>query len=213
MSHSLLAPHLNTRAKIRVTRNRPSNPLLNGYLLGLSDQLALVHAFDDFEPDGYTIVRTVDVVDVRCGPYERHWDRMLAGEGLLAGLDEAPALPLADMRATLRAIQRRALPLIVECEAEDSTLEDFYIGAIVEVGETTLRFDHFDGLGVWTLEPDSIELAEITTLQLATPYMQRFWRYLAPRGTPRAGDLAERAAAVRQAIENARRAIEPPTES
>ena len=212
MSFARLQPHLNTRAKILVSRNRPSNPRISGYLLGLSEELALLHAFDDFEPDGYTIVRTADVVDVRSGPYERHWDRMLAGEGLLGGLDEAPALSLTDMRATLRAIQALELPLIVQCEDADSAIEDFYIGEIVGVEDTTLRFDHFDALGAWTLEPDAIELDEITMLQLATPYMRRFWRYLAPRGTPRAGDLATRAAAIREAIENARRAIEPASE-
>ena len=44
-----------------------------------------------------------------------------------------------------------------------------------------------DALGVWEPEPDPIPLAEITMLQLETPYLKRFWRYLsgpAPAATP-----------------------------
>ncbi|MEL6344401.1 MAG: hypothetical protein AAFV53_14885, partial [Myxococcota bacterium] len=67
MPAELLRAHLHRRAKILMARTRPANPSLNGYVVGLSEALVMVHAFHDFLPDGYSVVRTDDVADVRSG--------------------------------------------------------------------------------------------------------------------------------------------------
>ncbi len=80
-----LLTHLGTGKSLRVETRCTSNETLNGFLLGLSEQLGLMHCFHDFMPDGFTVFRLTDVMSIRSNEYERHWDRMLAGEGLLDG--------------------------------------------------------------------------------------------------------------------------------
>jgi hypothetical protein len=172
-----LRQHVGSRKKVYIERSRPSCPRLNGYLVALSTTWGILHAFDDFEPDGYTIFRADDVLSVRSGHYERHWDRMLAAEGLLGGLDREIAVDLTDVRSAITSVGAAFGRMIIQCEDADSDLEDFYIGTVVLVDGDSLLFDYFDALGVWASEPAEIALDEITLLQVETPYLQRFWRY------------------------------------
>ena len=129
--HELLAPHVGTKQKICVERSFPSNPRLNGYLLALSADLGLMHCFDDFEPDGYTLFRLADVLEVCSDERERHWDRMLTAEGLLDGLNLTAEIDLSSLRAAIESIDRHYHRMIIECEMEGEDDEDFYIGTLV----------------------------------------------------------------------------------
>jgi hypothetical protein len=173
-----LQQFVGTGQKIQLERFSPSNPLLNGYLLDLSDELGLMHCFDDFEPDGYTVFRVAEVSKVRSGKYEQQWHRMLSGEGLLGGLDMAAPIDLTSMRTAVESIHQHFRRLIVECEERDEELEDFYIGTLVSIDDGELRFDHFDGLGQWSEVPATIQVDEITLVQFETPYIHQFWKYL-----------------------------------
>jgi hypothetical protein len=109
---------------------------------------------------------------------------MLAGEGKLGGLILPIQLDLSTMRAVIESIDRAYGRMIVECEDLEEDIEDFYIGTVPEVDDSTLVFDHFDGLGEWAQEPSRISLNEITVIQFAAPYIEGFWKYLhdpAPR--------------------------------
>jgi hypothetical protein len=179
-----LARHLGTGMKIRIERNRPSNPRLNGYLLGLSEHLGLMHCFHDFMPDGYTVFRVSDVEKVRCGKYDRQFHEILSGEGLLEGLKVPLNLDLTGVRTAIETISEQFGLMIVECEEQDEEEEDFYIGKVASVDDDRLRFFHFDALGMWRKRASSIPCDEITLLQFETPYIQIFSRYLknAPSG-------------------------------
>lgn len=175
---SEIKQHIATDQKVRISRSRPSQPNLNGYLLAASDELVLMHVFHDFMPDGYMVFRICDVENLRSGPYERLWDRMLAGEGLLGGLELQHTIDLSSMQCAITSIQQYFGRLIIECEDAAEDIEDFYIGCVVNVGDSVVAFDHFDGLGKWEEESAEIDLDEITLLQFQTPYIQRFWKYV-----------------------------------
>jgi hypothetical protein len=179
----LLGSHLGTGKKIRITRRQPSEPRLNGYLLGLSSELGLMHTFDDFEPDGYTVFRSADVLGVRCGPYEQWWDHMFLSERLLAGLNMPHRIELSNMRSAILSIAAHYDQMIIECEDPDEDVEDFYIGVVLKVGIRFLQFRHYDGLGYWAQKASSIPLDEITKVQFDTPYIRIFSKYTR-EGTP-----------------------------
>lgn len=181
-NYEKLKPHVNSRRKIRIERRRLSTPCLNGYLVGLSTCLGMMHCFDDFEPDGYTIFRLEDIESIRCSEYERHWDYMLREEGLLEGLDRHFSIQLSSMEAALSSSAQQAGMLIVECEDGEDDSEDFYIGNLVSVGEKSIRFDNFDALGNWDDRSEVIQTSEITIVQFETTYLKRFSKYL--RGMP-----------------------------
>jgi hypothetical protein len=172
--------HVGTRRKVRIERNTPSEPFLNGYVLAMDNGLILMHPFDDFEPDGYTVIRERDVVSVRSNEYERLWDRMLDGEGLLAGLDEAPGVDLSNMQAVIVSVAAQYRFVIIECEDEDEDehIQVFYLGELVEVAGDVVHFRCLDALAKWDTEIAAIPVAEITKVQFDTPYVRRFTKYI-----------------------------------
>jgi len=180
--HKELHKHIGTGKKIRVERNFPSNPYLNGYLLELSPSLGLMHCFHDFMPDGYTVFRVADVTECRSGKYERHWDKMLTSEGLLSGLKIDWNVDVSNMKTALEAISKQFQRMIIECEEQDEDDEDFYIGQISSTGESEVHFHHFDALGHWEEVPAAILYGEISLIQFETPYLKTFGKYLV--GTP-----------------------------
>lgn len=173
-----LKPHLNSRKKVRIERRRPSNPRLNGYLVGLSGRLGMMHCFDDFEPDGFTIFHLDDIEEVRSNEYERHWDHMLVAEGLLHGLDQVPPINLRSISTAAVSAAEQFGMLIVECEELDEDIQGFYIGKLVSADDDALAFDNFDALGCWNETTHRIEWNEITLIQVDSAYLKRFSRYL-----------------------------------
>jgi len=167
-----------TRKKVRLTRGFPSEPRHNGFVLAVGREWTLLQQFHDFSPEGYTVLRVQDITGVRSGEYERHWERMLAAEGLLDRISVPGDVPLDDIPEILKWLQRRCQNIIVECEDLEEDVEDFYIGQILSVDEEGVCFANFDGLGRWDKAPHAIPFGEITKVQFETPYVETFSRYL-----------------------------------
>ncbi len=171
--------YIGTGKKIRVERSIPCCPQLNGYLLDASKTLGLMHCFHDFMPDGFAVFRLADVTGVRSGKHERLWDRMLAGEGLLTALSNPPRVDLCNLKTTIDSIRNHYQGIIIESEDPDEDTEDFYIGSVLSTNGNEVRLQHFDALGVWKITPEVIPYNDITLIQFDTPYINRFWKYLA----------------------------------
>ena len=76
--------------------------------------------------------------------------------------------------------------MIIENEIPDEDDWDFYIGQVESQNETRIRFDHFDGLGKWDPEAAVIPFETISFIQVRTPYINTFRKYLDEykRGNP-----------------------------
>jgi hypothetical protein len=103
---------------------------------------------------------------------------MLAAEGLLERVEAPGYVPLDNVADLLADLQQRGQNIIVECEDPDEPVEDFSIGQILSVGEDSLCFANFDGLGRWDDAPHIIPFGEISKLQFETPYLQIFSKYV-----------------------------------
>lgn len=171
--------YIGTAKKIRVELSFPSTPQINGFLIEASETLGVMHCFHDFMPDGFTVFRIAEVTGVRSGKYERHWERMLNDEGLLTALASPPSLDLTNMKSAIDSIKSQYEGIIVECEDAEDESEDFYIGSVLSSNENDVTIRHFDGLGVWEDKPYTIPLDEVSLIQFDTPYINRFWKYLA----------------------------------
>lgn len=173
-----LRPFVGSRKKVRVARSIPSEPHHNGFVLGLDRDWVLLQQFHDFYPEGYVALRVADVITVRSGEYERQWERMFAGEGILNRVGIRYSVSLHDVQSLLKSLQQRGNNVIVECEDFREALTDFYIGRILLVEGGSLFFANFDALGKWDDRPRKIALDEITQVQFDTPYVNTFSKYL-----------------------------------
>lgn len=173
-----LQQHLGTGKKLRVETRCSCHESLNGFLLGLSEQLGLMHCFHDFMPDGYTVFRLTDVTSIRSNEHERHWERMLASEGLLDGLHQNIQVDLNSMLTAIETISHQFQMMSIEVEAPEDGCEEFYIGQAVSWDADMVQFEEFDALGQWESESSIITPDEIAFIQFDTPYIKTFRKYL-----------------------------------
>src|SRR5438874_11997143 len=103
------------KQKVRITRSVPSEPLHNGFVLGVGEQLVMLWQFHDFYPEGFTTLRLSDITEIQSGEHEQLWQRMLAGEGLLDQRPIAPSVDLDDTRSLLISLRHLGENVIVEC--------------------------------------------------------------------------------------------------
>lgn len=174
-----LAKLVGQSRKARLTRGYPGEPAHNGFVLGLGEELVLLHQFHDFYPEGYTALRVADIKRVRSGEHERFWERMFRGEGLMDRVGIPYEVPLDDFRSLLAALQRRGQHVIVECEdrraADD---DDFFIGRVVALDEEAVSILNFDPLGRWDEQPCIVLYRDVTKVQFDTPYINTITKYL-----------------------------------
>lgn len=179
-----LQAYAGTLKKVRITRSIPNDLTLNGFVLGVGREWVLLHQFHDFYPDGFALLRVKDVVEIRSGAYERHWERMLKKEGTMKQVPKRCEVPLQSTSSALNFLKTRRGNAIVECEDEKEAIEDFYIGRVLKVGKTLVDFANFDALGQWDKSAHKIQINEITKIQFDTPYARVFSKYLS--GSPAA---------------------------
>ena len=180
-----LAKRVSQPKKVHLTRGFPGDPIHNGFVLGLGNDLVLLHQFHDFYPEGYTVLRIADIKRVRSGEHERFWDRMIKGEGLMEQVGIAYEVPLDDFQSLLTALHGREQHVVVECEdRKTAEYDDFFIGRVVALDDDSVSLLTFDSLGSWNTEPSIIAFSDITQIQFDTPYIRSITKYLkeAPPG-------------------------------
>ncbi len=182
--HPDLLPHLATNQKIRVATDGSDEPF-SGYLLGLSDNLALLHTFTDFDPDGYTILRTDDIEEVRRSDTEAFWDKMLAAENLLSGLIRPPEINIDSMRDAIVSIASMYPQMLIHSITADAEgeWETFNLGVLVEAHDDLIEFHTYDALGEWEDKRRTIWYSNIYRVQFDTRYANTYWRHIQPRPT------------------------------
>lgn len=180
--YDIIQQYCESRDMVRIERPHPSCPHLHGYIIGLSEQLGVMWTFNDFHRDGLTIFRVLDVIGIRAEEHERFWNHMLQSEGLLAQMPSIDGVNLQSIQLALRDIQSRYGKMIVECESEDESIEDYYIGSIAHLGDDVMQFNNFNALGVWDSDSVDINYNEITLVKYMTPYLELIWRYI--EGSP-----------------------------
>ena len=173
-----LHAHLGQQKKVRIQSKLPNEAVGYGYVIGLSADWVLLRAFDDFNSEGYLIVRIAHIGEIRSGPLEEFWSRMLLAEGILKPQELDFKVSIENISAMLLDLRQRGRNVIIECEDLEEPSSDFYIGQILDMDHETVRFSNFDAMGEWDEEPSEILLHEITKVQIDTPYCLLLSKYV-----------------------------------
>ena len=171
-----LRKYVGRTQKVRLSRQTPCAPSLNGFILALGEVWLLLWQFHDFYPDGFTLIRVDGICECRCGKYEEFWTNMLQEEQIVHELPD-PKIDISSEQTILTCLQKTQENFIVESEDPDDDTEDFYLGRAVRIQKSGIKFASFDGLGKWGAKLHSIGYDEITRIQFDTPYANSFSRY------------------------------------
>ncbi len=125
-------------------------------------------------PDGFSVLRLADVVEVRSRGWERVVERALADEARLPEPDAIPALSLDGWPAVLADLQARGERVVVNCEEYD---DGFFLGPIVGLEEDGVEILPIDSAGKWEEDTWTVEYDGITCVSFGTRYIQVFSRH------------------------------------
>jgi len=174
---STLSQHVGSGRVVTIRTHVPLESV-HGYLLALSPELALLHAFNDFEPDGYLVISVGDIAELASGDREQFWERVVTGEGLLDGLALDASIDLTSFATALVSIAKRYSDLAIL-----TVDDDLFVGRLLGQDDKELQLHSVDHLGAWDGLPSRIAFDQIARIQFGTPYLRLFMKY-APAPPP-----------------------------
>ena len=170
----ILDSAIKERSVITIERPELPEPELLCIPISRSDELILVHAFYDFHPDGYRIVRVDDVYAIFREGSELFFERIFKGEGVYSRLKTPQGIDLTSWKEVLESLKGRYQYCIVECEAE----EEFLIGKVMEISDWEFTFWYFDAAGKWDEELDVVDYDELTSVGFDDCYTNTIVKYI-----------------------------------
>jgi hypothetical protein len=150
---------------------------LNGFILGVSDQLVLIQVVADFAFDGYAIIRKDQIDSVTCNKPEKFLKKVLKAEGEFAkeyGSDFE--LRLINWQTVFTDLKRLDYHVIIEREAFEDTYFD--IGPILRVLKRSVNIRYYDLTGLLEEGHTSIKYEDITIARFGNRYTSIFRKYL-----------------------------------
>lgn len=163
------------RALVSVRRATIDDFKIQGFVLGVSDDLFLLQYVYDFNLDGLMIMRTQDISEVTRSKTDEFQEGLLEAEELLSRVPFEFRIDLSSWPAAIAGMCEHFPLLIVERERLEEP--DMAIGRVLEIGTNELRLKYFTGAANWLDDPDTLRYSDITCCQAGTNYINVYQRY------------------------------------
>jgi hypothetical protein len=163
------------RALISVRRSSIDDLKIQGFVLGVSDELVLLQYVYDLNLDGLMILRTQDISEVTSSKTDQFQEGLLEVEELLSSVPFDLRIDLSNWPAAIAEMCKRFPILIVERECLEEP--DMAIGQVLDVGTDQLRLKYFTGAANWLNDPETLLYSDITCCQANTNYLNVYQRH------------------------------------
>jgi hypothetical protein len=157
---------------LTLERKRIDRHRLYGVVVAESDQLMLLHQNDDFQFDGYVVVRKKDITKSLTSEGTDHCIAIMKKEGLWEPVPRSvKRLPVDSWGSLLN----RFVGKVVILEAEWT--DDFYIGPVLEVQKNAVVIDYIDCCGK-RMGEEKISFRRITQVRFGGRYETMHEKYM-----------------------------------
>lgn len=170
-----LSTLLKSRRLVSIRRRDIDGYGIQGFLVGLSDNLLAVEYVYDFQIDGLMVLRRSDITEVRRTATDEFQERLLKKEGIRPGSQTPVSLELDDWSTLIRQLSEHCPLMILERELGPSP--EFAIGRPVRATAAQVEFQSFTGTGKWWPKTERLKYSQLTSLQVNTRYLGFYQRY------------------------------------
>lgn len=170
-----LSTLLKSRRLVSIRRRDIDGYGIQGFLVGLSDNLLAVEYVYDFQIDGLMVLRRSDITEVRRTATDEFQERLLKKEGIRPGSQTPVSLELDDWSTLIRQLSEHCPLMILERELGPSP--EFAIGRPVRATAAQVEFQSFSGTGKWWSKTERLKYSQLTCLQVNTRYLGFYQRY------------------------------------
>lgn len=169
-----LLRHTQSRDLVSIRRSEIDDHSIQAFILDYSDSLLLLQYVYDFNLDGYMILRRSDITELRQSKTDAFQKKLLITEGLFEKVDFSFRISLSSYNALLVSLLSDEIVIV---ETELSNPADFFIGRILEANDTEAKIQYFTGIGRVLRPASSIPIADITSCQLSSNYINVYKRH------------------------------------
>ena len=150
---------------------------IHGFILKTSKKYMLIQKAEEFQLNGYTIIRRDQYDAIRNNDYDKTYKTILKKEGVLKkhlGLNHK--ITLNSWSSVFQDLKKLKKSIIVECE--NIKKSSFVIGPIAEVKSKSVLIKYFDPNGVLDSKPTRVQYKDITLVSFGDRYNEVFSKYL-----------------------------------
>lgn len=170
-----LSTLLKARSLVSIRRQDVDDYGIQGFLVGLTDDLLAIEYVYDFQIDGLMVLRRSDISEVRRTTTDEFQERLLKKEGIRPGSQTPVPLELGGWNALIRQFSEHCTLMILERELGPSP--SFAIGRPIRVTAAQVEFQTFGGTGKWAPKNERLKFSQLTCLQVNTRYLGFYQRY------------------------------------
>lgn len=167
---------LSTRNLVSITRASIDPNSIQGFVVGLSENLVALEYVYDFQVDGLLVLRRSDITEVRRSKTDEFQQSLLEQEGIVGGAQtpEQP-LPLESWQTAITYLS--ALFPIMILERELGPEPTFSIGRALKTTAAQVEFRPFSGTAKWYTKTERLKYVHLTSLQVNTRYANFYQRH------------------------------------
>lgn len=164
--------------EIKIKRSKINADDLNVIPLAIGQNLVLLQDLNDFDLDGYVIIRIKDITSVVITKSQQFSQFILKEECILNQIKKPSIKSVDNWGNVLTELSNLGKNIIVECESMETS--KFFIGKIVAIEKKSLFLLYFNGAGEWDEKPTEILLKDITSISFNSRYINVISKYLKP---------------------------------
>jgi hypothetical protein len=149
-----------------------------GILFAQNDKYILMSDFEDFNYDGFVIVRKSDISEIKRTENEIFFDTILEKEGIKEIILQKKSeinFRLSDLPEMFSTLNELGKAIIIEQLYENKS--KFLIGPITKVSKKKVYIDYFNAKGEFDLKPIATKYKDITYFKIDSPYANTFLKY------------------------------------
>lgn len=170
-----LSSCLRRRSLVCVRRNNVDDKCIQGYLVGLSDELlALEHVYD-FQVDGLMVLRRADITKVERTATDQFHESLLKTEGVRPKTGLRSPLELDTWMSLLAQFSRDHEYIILQRELGPSP--EFAIGRAIRATAAQVELQTFSGDGRWYPKTERWRYSQLTCVQVDNRYLSFYKRH------------------------------------
>ena len=175
-NNRLLNKYKSNKSLIKFFRKfKKTSENIYGYIVENKSPFLLIHKNEEFNLNGFSIIRKDQVDSIRYDKFEKTIENILLKEEI-SNQDLTPKfeLDLTSWESIFSSLKKADRHVIIEYESKGY----FFIGRIEKVNKKSLELRYYDASGLWEKETTKIKYKKITIVKFEDRYIEVFRKYL-----------------------------------
>lgn len=166
------------RKLVKFVTDIPGTVPQEGFILDVSDSWVLFHSVECFHLDGYCVIRIDDIATAESGKFAQTLKRFLRAEGIMNEVGIETRIQLDDLQTIMESIRKLRKNVSISCDYTKT--DDFFIGAIVRVGRTSVTLREFETTGKWASGTTNVAYRTVSMITFDDEYTNVWSRQIRP---------------------------------